>query len=309
MIGSIPTATLVKKAGRHPLRAIRRLVDTARLSGRSTPKEREAAERFMADVFDVDARAIVERCRRLESRAWIERRRGQLNEFTRYRLGSTPTFDCETLYLLVRAMRPGVVVETGVCYGASSAYILEALKHNERGVLYSIDLGNAADEPPNDFFVPPALQSAWRLIIGDSRQELPRLLAQLGRVDLFHHDSLHTYEHMMWEYETAFPYLAPNGVLSSHDVRTLTSLTDLFKRNPFSVFCERHNLRSVEVRNVGIATRSLRARETTPVDLQRRAGSTGELESQPTMGSRRRAVRLSRSAAERSIRDAHRAGK
>lgn len=263
MIGSIPTATLLKKAGRHPLRAIRRLVEAARLSGRSTSKEREVAERFMSDVFDVDARAIVERCQRLESHAWILRRRAQLDEFTGYRLGSTPTFDCETLYLLVRAMRPSVVVETGVCYGASSAYILEALRHNKHGVLYSIDLGNAPDEPPNDFFVRPALKRAWRLIIGDSRQELPRLLARLGRIDLFHHDSLHTYEHMTWEYETAFPYLTLDGVLSSHDVRTITSLISPLQRNPFSVFCERHRLRSVEVRNMGIATRSApSARET-----------------------------------------------
>lgn len=258
MIESIPTATLLKKAGRHPLRAIRRLVEAARLSGRSTPKEREVAERFVSDVFGVAARPIVERCERLESRAWIERRRARLDEFSSYRLGSTPTFDCETLYLLVCAMRPSVVVETGVCYGASSAYILEALEHNRRGVLYSIDLGNAPDEPPNDYFVRPALKRAWRLIVGDSRQELPRLLARLGRIELFHHDSLHTYEHMMWEYETAFPYLASDGVLSSHDVRTITSLTSPFQRNPFSVFCKRHGLRSVEVRNVGIATRKTR---------------------------------------------------
>lgn len=256
MIESIPTATLLKKAGRHPLRAIRRLVETARLSGLDPSKEREAAERFLSDVFDVDARAISERSRRVGSRAWIDRRRKQLDQFTAYRLGSTPRFDCEIIYMLVRALRPSVVVETGVCYGASSAYILEALKHNKRGVLYSIDLGNGPEEPPNDFFVRPALKDAWRLIIGDSRRQLPRLLARLGRIDLFHHDSLHTYEHMMWEYETAFPYLAPGGVLSSHDVRIITSLKNPLQRNPFSVFCERRGLRSVEVRNVGIATRS-----------------------------------------------------
>ena len=185
----------------------------------------------------------------------MQRRHARLPEFPAAGLGSTPTFDCETLYCLVRAMRPSVVVETGVCYGASSEYILEALKANGHGVLYSIDLGNSPAEPPNDFFVRPALKDRWRLIIGDSRRELPPLLARLGQIDLFHHDSLHTYEHMMWEYETAFPYLGANGVLSSHDVRTIVSLGNPFRRNPFSAFCERHNLRSVESRNMGIATR------------------------------------------------------
>ena len=255
MINSIPTATLLMKAGRHPLRAVRRLVETARLSRLSNAQEREAAERFLTDVFHVDAQAIVEKCRRSGVGAWMQRRSAQLEEFPGYRLGSTPTFDLETIYSLVRAMRPSVIVETGVCYGASSAYILEALRDNGHGVLYSIDLGNAPDEPPNDFFVRRGLKDAWRLIIGDARHELPRLLARLGQIDLFHHDSLHTYEHMTWEYETAFPYLARNGVLSSHDVRTIMSLSNPFQRNPFSAFCERHDLRSVEARNVGIATR------------------------------------------------------
>ena len=260
MIDSIPTATLLMKAGRHPLRAVRRLMETVRLSRLSSAEEREVAARFLSDVFHVDASAIVETCRRSGVGAWMERRRAQLEEFPGYRLGSTPTFDCETIYALVRAMRPSVVVETGVCYGVSSAYILEALKANGRGVLYSIDLGNTPDEPPNDFFVRPVLKDAWQLIIGDSKQELPRLLTRLGQVDLFHHDSLHTYEHMTWEYETAFPHLGPRGVLSSHDVRTIVSLRHPFQRNPFSAFCDRHDLRSVEARNVGIATRSAASR-------------------------------------------------
>jgi predicted O-methyltransferase YrrM len=256
MIDSIPTATLLVKAGRHPLRAIRRLMDTARLSCLSKAEEREVVTRFLSDVFHVDAEVIIDDCQRSGFGAWMQRRHARLEEFPGYRLGSTPTFDCETIYSLVRAMRPSVIVETGVCYGASSAYILEALKDNGQGVLYSIDLGNTPDEPPNDFFVRPALKHAWRLIIGDSRQELPRLLAQLGQIDLFHHDSLHTYEHMTWEYETALPHLAATGVISSHDVRTLMGLTNPFEPNPFSAFCKRHNLRSVEAHNVGIAMRS-----------------------------------------------------
>ena len=87
----------------------------------------------------------------------MERRSAKLKNFPGpYRLGATPPFDCETIYLLVRSLKPETVVETGVCYGASSAYILQALKDNGRGVLYSIDLGNPPDEPPSDYFVPRA---------------------------------------------------------------------------------------------------------------------------------------------------------
>src|SRR5262245_22506164 len=44
------------------------------------------------------------------------------------------------LYLLTRAFRPEVFVETGVLNGFSSAFILLAMEHNHAGTLYSIDL-------------------------------------------------------------------------------------------------------------------------------------------------------------------------
>ena len=146
-----------------------------------------------------------------------------------------------------------MVVETGVCYGASSAYILEALEANGKGKLYSIDLGNTKDEPPNDFFVPPRLLNRWKLCVGDAKQLLPPLLAKLGQIDLFHHDSLHTHEHMMWEYETAFGGLSPGGVISSHDVNAILTLRHPYRRNPFSVFCERHLLSAETAMNFGVA--------------------------------------------------------
>jgi hypothetical protein len=61
---------------------------------------------------------------------------------------------------------------------------------------------------------------------------------------------------MMWEYSTALPYLSAKGILSSHDVRTIVDLRKPFQRNPFSVFCERHRLRSVLSFNLGIAMRA-----------------------------------------------------
>jgi predicted O-methyltransferase YrrM len=34
---------------------------------------------------------------------------------------------------------------------------------------------------------------------------------------MFIHDSLHTYEHMLWEFETAYPLIRPGGLLVSDD--------------------------------------------------------------------------------------------
>lgn len=249
-------ARVVQKSVLHPSVALKRAVETVKRASMDEAEEREKLFEFLDEVFDVDAAAMYEEYLQSGFPEWFRAREEALAAFEGpYRFASTPQGDCESLFLLVRALRPRVVVETGVCYGASSAYILEALEQNGAGELYSIDLGNPAEEPPNDFFVPRSLNSRWRLIIGDSRNELPPLLDKLGSIDLFHHDSLHTFEHMMWEYETAFPFITPEGALSSHDVITLLDLTKPFQPSPFAVFGWRHNLRWQTSYNFGIATR------------------------------------------------------
>jgi predicted O-methyltransferase YrrM len=130
------------------------------------------------------------------------------------------------LYLLVRALQPEIVVETGVEAGSSSSSILLALEENARGNLYSIDLpsekrfedGNIYQIREVGHMVPHDLRYRWNLVLGDAREELPPLLARLGVIDMFIHDSLHTEKHMMWEYETAWPRLRQGGVLLSHDI-------------------------------------------------------------------------------------------
>lgn len=144
------------------------------------------------------------------------------------------------LYLLVRRYRPKVFVETGVSRGASSAYILAAMEENGFGHLYSIDLpppdaavnvaptekGNVHRLSDGQWFepqgigdlVPDQYKNRWSLILGDAKVELPKLLDKLGDIDVFFHDSLHTYEHMMFEFEASWPHLRPGGLLLSHDV-------------------------------------------------------------------------------------------
>ena len=44
------------------------------------------------------------------------------------------------------------------------------------------------------------------------------LLDEVREVGLFFHDSLHTRAHMLFEFETAWPHLAPGGVLAADDI-------------------------------------------------------------------------------------------
>jgi predicted O-methyltransferase YrrM len=123
-------------------------------------------------------------------------------------------------YAAVRAFAPDIVVETGVASGVSSSYLLLALHKNGRGKLYSIELGDERYLPPGKlpgWIVPDSLKSRWELRIGDSRELLPKLLAELGTASVFIHDSLHTYEQMLWEYRVAYPFIKQGGLLISDD--------------------------------------------------------------------------------------------
>jgi len=123
-------------------------------------------------------------------------------------------------YAVARAIRPRTVIETGVCYGVTSAYLLAALEKNEQGHLYSIDLpplGKDGDDYVG-WLVPKELEKRWTLRRGTSQRLLGPLIAELGTVDLFVHDSLHTYKNMKKEFETVWPALRAGGVLISDDI-------------------------------------------------------------------------------------------
>src|SRR2546430_693894 len=90
------------------------------------------------------------------------------------------------LYVVVRATRPRVIVETGVASGLSSAHILRALAANGTGTLYSIDLPNVQEgsvlpqgRTPG-WIVPDSLRGSWRWQMGGAGSPLPELLTALG---------------------------------------------------------------------------------------------------------------------------------
>lgn len=153
----------------------------------------------------------------------------------------------QILYFLVRKHKPQIIVETGVAAGKSSGFILQAIHDNKKGKLYSIDLpfqwyiyGNSTlhlDSLPagklSGYLVPDDLKKNWKLIIGDTYIELPKLLKKLGNVDLFFHDSEHTYKTMMFEYDSAWAILKEKGFLISDDIN-FTKAFDHFAKKQTS---------------------------------------------------------------------------
>ena len=144
------------------------------------------------------------------------------------------------LYLFTRAIEPEIFVETGVLNGFSSAFILLAMKHNRRGALYSIDL------PPDDdileqgnrpvpqgknagWVIPDSLRTPHHLLLGRAQTILPDLLEKQGSIDVFLHDSDHSYSHMMFEMGLAWDYLRPVGWLLCDNVEANPSFSDFEK--------------------------------------------------------------------------------
>jgi predicted O-methyltransferase YrrM len=137
------------------------------------------------------------------------------------------------VYMLCRWLKPDTVVETGVALGVTTTFILSALNLNRRGRLYSIDLPPVGGDAGKrvGVLVPAELRSRWQLAVGSSRHILPSVLGS-GNVDLFLHDSLHTYRNMRWEFNTAWPHVRPGGVVVADDVQGNRAFLELRSRNP-----------------------------------------------------------------------------
>jgi predicted O-methyltransferase YrrM len=148
-------------------------------------------------------------------------------------------------YALIRKYKPSIILETGVSMGWSSFMILTALQREMKGVLYSIDMGGFESIDHDGgvgYMVPDNLKQHWHLIIADSKKALLPLLEKLGKIDMFVHDSEHSYEMMMFEYNNAWNYLGQQGILCSDDI------------NHSAAFNEFVNLHDSEIDTVHVFT-------------------------------------------------------
>jgi predicted O-methyltransferase YrrM len=161
-------------------------------------------------------------------------------------VGGSTSYKEALLYWLTLLMRPKLVVETGVAQGISSTFILAALDINGTGKLISVDLPRRTAVLPfhrgekrdlvhvregldPGWIVPESFRSRWELRIGRSSEVLPTLGD--GTLQLFLHDSLHTYENMSFEYEWAWRRLDHGGVLVSDDIGWNHAFRDFMRRH------------------------------------------------------------------------------
>jgi cephalosporin hydroxylase len=140
----------------------------------------------------------------------------------------------QAVWCAVAHTQPEVVVETGVAHGVTSRIVLEALARNGTGHLWSIDLPFPFDQrlhAETGAAVTDQCRALWTYVEGSSRQQLPPLVAEVGRVQVFIHDSLHTARNTLFEMEQAETAMPSGGVMLVDDIRT---------HNGFAVFAKRH---------------------------------------------------------------------
>lgn len=138
----------------------------------------------------------------------------------------------ETLDLLrglVQLARPTLVVETGVANGTSTRAILEELSDLGRGKLISFDV----DVRARNAGVNLCGAAEWEFHLLNSKQPMLSLRNCMRRladpVDIWYHDSDHTYQWQRDEYSVAWRQLSRPGLLVSDDIDGNGAFADFVK--------------------------------------------------------------------------------
>jgi predicted O-methyltransferase YrrM len=122
----------------------------------------------------------------------------------------------QLIYSLVRSQRPSTIVETGVANGVSSFIMLAALEHNGAGTLHSFDVSHDVGS-----LVARRDTSRWVLHVlnrQNAGSEFRRTIGSLPPIDLFFHDSDHSYGWQMLEFSVVSDRLASPSVFASDDI-------------------------------------------------------------------------------------------
>ncbi len=142
---------------------------------------------------------------------------------------------CRAVWCVALHARPEVVIETGVAHGVTSRVVLEALRHNDFGHLWSIDLPFPFDRRlhmETGAAVTDVCRPRWSYLEGSSRQRLPPLVIEVGHVEMFIHDSLHTTRNTLFEMEQAASAMPVGGVMLVDDIDSHKGFTTFVRRHP-----------------------------------------------------------------------------
>jgi len=154
----------------------------------------------------------------------------KLNYLDSFKIESGSAF---IIYSIIRKIKPDKIVETGVANGVSSYYILHALLINGRGSLISIDISHEVGS-----LLTEEEKKNWELIVlsKPSKAKFIKAISQIGKMDIFLHDSDHSFNWQRIEYNSAYIQIRPNGFLMSDDIDSSYAFLDFVEKNKCQAF-------------------------------------------------------------------------
>ena len=129
---------------------------------------------------------------------------------------------CPLIYFHCRTIKPEIVVETGVAAGWSSFAILESLKINGQGQLYSSDFPYFRLKNPEQFVgcvVPESIRNRWSLDLRGDSIALPDICNKVQNIDIFHYDSDKSYSGRLFAIKQIQKKLSLNSIVIFDDIQ------------------------------------------------------------------------------------------
>lgn len=142
------------------------------------------------------------------------------------------------LYFFVRYFKPSIIIETGVAAGHSSKAILTAIHENNKGILYSSDFPYFRLYNPEKYIgilvKNELIKKNWILEIEGDEINLPKILDQIEKIDIFHYDSDKSYLGKFKTFNSIKSKLHSNSIIIFDDIqddRFFKELTEITRKN------------------------------------------------------------------------------
>jgi predicted O-methyltransferase YrrM len=144
--------------------------------------------------------------------------------------------EVRTMYAVMKFRNPSTVIETGMGPGVSTTTILSAVDNEAVVISIDPDIPYGKGDKELGFVIPEGMKSRLHYVKGTSREMLAKVLKSLKSVDIFFHDSDHTYDNIMFELNTVWPKLSSSSLILIDNYDWTEAPVDFANEKQLSLF-------------------------------------------------------------------------